>query len=167
MSKQVPAQPYTGPFSADMTHLNGKLVDLPKGALSLLRAEREGIAEVSAELSKLAPSVISAAGVPQDAMQDFAARTALLTEIRAQRAVIDKMAEVLRETEAKVEHDRENDISMIAESVKTIARLRGNPSLLAAYEKTLQYSSQTARKGAKTRKKNAEAKQEAEETSSP
>lgn len=158
MSKQVPAQPYTGPFSADVTHLNGKLVDLPPGGTQLLRAEREGIAEVSTELANVDPSLVVAAGVPQEAMQHFTARTSLLEDIRAQRAVVDKIAEVLRETEAKVEHERENDISMIAESVKTMARLKGDPSLLATYEKTLKYASQSAQKAVKTRRKNTEGK---------
>ena len=167
MSKQVPAQAYMGPLTADLSPLKAKLVDLPPGGMNLLRAERAGIDAVNAELSSIDPTLLTAAGVPQDVVVGFGERTASLAEIRDARTRIDKMAEVLRETEAKLEHERENDISVIAESVKTMARLKGQPALLAGYDNTLKYAAQTAKKAVKTRTKNAEPKREATEPTEP
>ncbi len=158
MAKQVPGQPYNGPLTIDLKNLTGRLVDLEHGAMQLLRAEQEGIGDVGAELKASVPTLGDAAGVPKDVYSHFLDATDTLSEVRAARAIVDKLAEVLKETEAKFEHDRENDISIISEAVKAMSRLKGDPTLLAGFEKTLKYNAQAGDKAAKTRKKNEEAK---------
>ncbi len=155
---QVNAQLYPGPFQVDLTALDGALYDLPPGEMQYLRVEREGMPLVVAELAQSVPSVGIAAGVPAEVFTHVNLCTDRLQQIRAARAIVAKLAEVLVESEAKYEHERENDLSIIVDAVRSVAHRKGDPSLLAAFEQTLKYCAQTAEKAAKTRKKNADAK---------
>ncbi|MEO7327072.1 MAG: hypothetical protein ABI193_00735 [Minicystis sp.] len=155
---QVNAQLYPGPFQVDLAALDGTLYDLPPGEMQYLRVEREGMPLVVAELAQSVPAVGVAAGVPPEVFTHVNQCTDRLQQIRSFRLTIAKLAEVLLESEAKYEHERENDLSIIADAVRSVAHRKGDPALLAAFEQTLKYCAQTAEKGVKTRKKNAEAK---------
>ncbi len=155
MSQPVIGQPYTGPLFVDASTLAGKLVDIPPGGTARLRTEQEGMDEVIAELAAAAPSLGAVVQEPYDV---FVSCTDNLAQIRAARAVVDKLAEVLAESEAKHEHDRENAVSMIVDAARSAARRKGDPAILAAFEKTIGYAAQAAQKAARTRKKNAETK---------
>jgi hypothetical protein len=158
MSKKVTGQPYTGPFTIDVSALSGKLFDLPPGGASRLRREKKGMDGVIAELQAAAPQLGAAVQAPYAA---FTAATGNLTTIRAQRAVVAKLAEVLAESEAKNEHERENAVGMIIDATRSTARRTGDDSLLALIDKTVTYANQTATKGVDTRKKKAAAKKQA------
>ena len=145
---------FTGTLVADVTTLGGKLFDLPPGELPKLQREKEGMGGVVDELLTAAPTL----PVVADPYAKFTAHTALLAQIRAARVVVDKIAEVLAESEAKYEHERENALGMIVDAVKSAAKRSGGAALKAAFEKTLAYVAQTGVKAAATRKKNAAAK---------
>jgi hypothetical protein len=158
------AQPYTGPLTLDLTALAGILIDLVPGALRGCRREQDGFDEVDEELKKSVPAVGAAAGIPQDVYAHFLLCTDRITKLRAVKGVILKLAEVVEESEARYEHERETALGIILDSVRSAAR-RKDASLLALFEKALKYSAQAAMKGVRTRRKNAEA-QAAERTPS-
>ncbi len=73
---------------------------------------------------------------------------------------------MLGETIALLEDAREADFSLIAEAVKRVSG-RKDPSIAAAFEKTLKYVAQYALKAASTRRKKAEAAEDAEPEGDP
>jgi hypothetical protein len=144
---------YVGTFLIDLTHLSGLLYDIARGAMRGLRRERPGLVEVIAELATQFPAVGAAAGISPNAYARFAQATEHLAKIRAERGAVDKLAEVLKESEALYENERENAISQMADAVRSTAKREKNPGLSAPFEKLLRYNSQTADKAVKTRRK--------------
>lgn len=147
------SQPYSGPRIVDVTPLVGFLADLNPGGMQRLRREKDGIDGVVAELAQSIPAFGAAAGVSPDVYAGFLATNDKLAQIRAARAVVGKLYEVLTESEVLHEHNRENEISIMVDAVKSMAR-RKDDSILAPFEKTLKYNAQSAEKAAKTRRKN-------------
>lgn len=127
----------------------------------VLRSEQEGINDVIEELKQSVPALGSKGAISPDVYAHFVACTGNLDKIRAARVIVDKLAEILDESEAYYEHEREGDISMIADAVRSAAR-RKDDSIRASFERTLKYNSQAAEKALKTRRKNAEAAAEAQ-----
>lgn len=154
MAHVVQGQLFVGTLVADVTTLGDKLFDLPPGEMQRLRREQEGMAEVVSELESTA-STLPAAAAPY---AEFVEKTATLQKIRAARVIADKISEVLAESEAKHEHERENALSMLVDVVKSTAKRTGDKAVLATFEKSVAYVAQTGVKAAKTRKKNLEAK---------
>ena len=67
--------------------------------------------------------------------------------------------QVVTETRAKKENDREDDVSVLAKAAKESAEKQKSPAVGAPFEKTIKYNGQLAAKALASRKKNAEAKQ--------
>ena len=151
---------YTGTTLIDLANVKDDLVDLPPGAMKGIRAEQEGIGDVVAELASSIPGHGEAADISPQVYQRFVSRTELLAKLRTHEADLDKAQEICRETRAKTENDREDDISIIAKAVQDAARRKKDPGIAAPFEKTIKYNTQIADKGAQTRRKNAEAKAE-------
>lgn len=156
--KSIAAMPWPGPFQYSLDDVKDELVDLPEGAMQGLRSEQGGIDDVAIELEQSIPAAGDAAGISPKVHQRFKARTATIEKLRKHEAELAKALEVVRETLAKAEHDRENDVSLIVDAVKSNAQRMGDQSLLAAFQKTIQYNAQIAVKAAKTRKRNAATK---------
>lgn len=148
-------QPYIGTTVVDLTPLGSILVDIIPGGMRYLRREQEGIDGVIGELSTSAPLLVGPVQLSPEVYTQFQTLNTNLGHIRAARVLIDKLAEVLVESEAKYEHDREAVIGKIADAVKSAAR-RTDRSLLGPFEKTLAYNNQVAMRAVKTRRKNAE-----------
>jgi len=125
------------------------------------------LSAVIAELAQSVPTVGVASGVPIEVYDHVKLCTDRLAQIRAARVIVAKLAEVLVESEAKYEHERENDLSLMADAVRSRAHRKRDSSLLAGFQETLKYCAQTAEKAAKTRKKNAAAKKKAGSQSGP
>jgi len=155
------ALPYTGPASIDLSSMLGFLYDLGNGGTRGLKREGEDLHGVETELAASMSTYGADVGIAQAVYDRFLLTTTRIQQIRAARQVVDKMAEVLAESEAKLEDEREADIGIIVAAVRTAAR-RKDSSLLAFFEKTIQYHGQAALRGVKTRRKNAEAAAEAE-----
>jgi len=158
----VTGTPYSGPLTIDLTDVKDDLVDLEPGARQRLRTEQEGMPGVVDELANSMPVLGDKAGISPAVYQRFVQRTELLAKLRKKANDLAKALEVVTESEAKIQHDRENDVSIMVDSVKSTAKRTGDTTLLAGYEKTIKYNAQTAEKAAQTRKKNADAKAEAE-----
>jgi hypothetical protein len=155
-------QSYNGPTTIDLTAIALLLVDLAPGAMRGLRSEQPGVEDVMAELEKSVPAIGAKAGISLEVFAHLVETRGTILKIREARQLVDKIAEVLEESEAYHEDQQEIDISMIAGSARTAARRR-DESILAAFEKTLAYNAQIAKKALKTRRKNkAEAEAAAE-----
>jgi CheY-like chemotaxis protein len=148
------ATPYVGPLVVDLQDLEGKLIELPPFGKRGLRREKEGFVEVLAELGESIPKHVPGASVFSEVHTRILSATDTLEKVREARAVIDKLSQVLEASEAKIEHDRENDLSVLVDVIKSTAK-RKAPAIVAVFEKTLKYSSQIADKAAKTRRRNA------------
>lgn len=150
-----PPQTYTGPMAIDVTPIAGLLIDLPPGGTQRLRREQDGIEGVVEELDIAVPKHGGAAGITSELYTRFKTCTEELEKIRAARHVVDKLAEVLRESEAYKEDIREGFVSIMCKAVKSAAQHDAR-SIAAPFEKTLKYNAQRAEKAVKTRRKNAE-----------
>lgn len=151
----VPSEPYNGTLTVDLSHLRGILVDVTRGALRGLRREQPGMESVIEELSIEVKARGDSAGITKDVYARFVRATDNLAKIRAVRSTIDKLSEVLKESEAMYEHERENAVSQMADAIRSTAKRESNPGIIAPFEKLLRYNSQLADKAAKARRKNA------------
>lgn len=160
---QVPIQKYAGKLIVDLTPVADFLVDLPQGTLQVLRVKKDGMGAVIEELAVSVPAYGAAACIPADVYAHFVTRTNKLGQIRAAREAVTKLAEILAESEANVVHERENDVGLMVDAARSASRRKGDPALVAPFEKTIAYNGQTGVKAAQTRKRNAEAKKKKEE----
>ena len=152
--------PYMGPSIIDVSNVRPKLVDLANGKLAGAQREKVGFPEVFDELSKAIPQYGETLGIHLSVWQRIVDKTATLDEIRALKKDVLKLAEVLQESEVYYEDAREADISRIGGFVDATA-LHGDPSVQAAFHKTLEYRSRYAKKAADQRRKNKQARTEA------
>lgn len=156
MSK-VSGEPYKGPLVADATSVKELLVDLAAGTMQHLRSEQPGIAEVVTELANNVPTSGEAAGIAPAVHARFVESTANLAKLRAVHGTIAKLLEVVEESDAFYEHQREEAVSQMADAVRSSARRTDNPALAAPFEALLRYNAQIAEKGVRTRRANAAA----------
>ncbi|HSN96736.1 MAG TPA: hypothetical protein VLS89_00515 [Candidatus Nanopelagicales bacterium] len=148
-------QSYTGPLTIDLTNLGPALVDIAPGGRRGLRKTQQGIDGVLFELSKSIPSRGEEVGIAPKLYQRMLECNEHLDKIRMAREIVDKLAEVLRESDAKYQDEREAIIGQVADAVKSAAR-RKDSSLLAPFEATVAYNAQVGVRAAKTRRKKAE-----------
>ncbi len=151
-------QAYSGPTTFDLTAIVSILVDQPPGALRGMRRDQPGIDDVIRELADAVASHGAEAGVPAEAYQRFLDGTDKLAQVRQNSAALLKMAEVLKETEATFENQREQALSQMVDAVKSTVKRTKNAAIQAPFEKSIRYTQQTSDKGVKTRIKNKAAK---------
>jgi hypothetical protein len=152
---------YTGPLIIDLSDLKDDLVDLAHGSMKGFRTEGEGIDKVITELAQAMPAHGDAAEISTVVYQRFVNRNDRITLLRDRETTLAKALEVCRETRAKQENDREDDIGIMAKSVQDAARRAKNPGITAPFEQTIKYNARIAEKALATRRKNEEAKAEA------
>jgi len=150
--------PYAGPVQFSLDDCKDQVIDLPPESLAYLRNAKPGIEAVRVELEHSVPVHGEAAGVTTSMHEQFVADTLLIDKLRAHEAVLAKALEVVRETLAQKENDRENTLSHIVDRVKSTAQRTKNEAILAPFQKTLQYNAQSALKGVETRRKNSKTK---------
>jgi hypothetical protein len=148
-------QSYGGPFIINLQQHTGVLVDAADGDTQGCRQQQPGFEGVSEELLQALPLHGATIGLSNEVLARFQLLNERITAIRASRHDVDKAAEVLAETEILLEDQREAEIGVIVDAVRSAAR-RKDPSLLAPFEQTLRYNAQIGVRAAKTRKKNAQ-----------
>lgn len=146
-----------GALAVDCTTLKAFLVDLPPGARRGLRAEQDGFGDVIAEILSNQVEIGDKAGVTKNDIEELSLANERIAQIDVHLPAVRKLLEILEETRAKIDDQRQRQINAIAGAVEGRAKALSDPTLLAKYEKTRTYRSAVALKGAKTRKKNAEA----------
>ncbi len=154
MSKTA-GKPYKGVVVIDVSDISDSLVFLDKEARVGLQAEKTGIEDVRTELDASMTSIGSDAGIPQEPYSRVVSLSEVIDKIRAHRRDMNLLAEVLTETEMKYVHERECALGIIVDTVRSVAHRTDDPALTGAFEKTIAYRGQSAKKAARTRKKNA------------
>ncbi len=150
--------PYAGPYSHNFDSLKGKLIDATNGdgGLRGLRVDLPNFTEVKLELAQgIATGVGATAGIPQDVYDNFVECNEIVDSIDVALLTVEKQAEVLRESRAFYVDARQNNISIMVDSMTSRAQRRKDTALLQPFEKTLKYYSQLGDKAHKTRKQKA------------
>jgi hypothetical protein len=147
---------YNGPHMLDCSILQGKLMDIEAGGMRGLRTDMVGFTFVVLELAQGVPVAGAAAGVPQDVYDHFVMCNETVVSIDERLAIARKQVEVLEESRAFYIDARQNDISMMVDSMRSRAQRRKDRTVLLPFEKTLEYARQLADKAVKTRRQNAE-----------
>ncbi len=157
---------FKGPYTLDLSQLLDRLKDLDPDEKRGLRVELKGFPEVVAELAHAMPLHGAAAGIPQDVYDHFLGSNDTIAIIDEKLAIAEKQVEVLKESRAYHVDARENDLSIMVDSMRSRAQRRKDESILTPFEKTLKYRAQIGVKAARTRQKNAEQAMEVEGSSS-
>ncbi|TKD00572.1 hypothetical protein [Polyangium fumosum] len=152
----VPASQFTGKLSIDATAAKDILFDLAPGAGRMLKHAQEGIQDVLIELPSALTKYAATLGVSFEIVARIATSTTNIKLLEEQLGDARKLVEVLEESIAYHEDQREAEFSQLAETVKRTAA-RKDPTVEAAFEKLLKYVAQVGVKAAATRRKNEEA----------
>ncbi len=147
---------FKGPYTLDLSQLQDRLKDLDPDEKRGLRVELERLPEVVAELAHAMPLHGAAAGIPQDVYNHFLYSNETVEIIDEKLSIAEKQVEVLKESRAYYVDARENDLSIMVDSMRSRAQRRKDESILTPFEKTLTYRAQIGVKAARTRRKNAE-----------
>jgi hypothetical protein len=147
---------------SDLRGISGILVDLPEGALSRLRKEKDNFSEVEDEIVANQAEWGVRGGVTEADVLAVTQATKNIEQIDTALFRAEKQVEILRESRAQQVHLRELKTSQINEKVELNAKHNNDQDLLAKYEKGRKYRSQSALKGVKTRQKNKETAEEKE-----
>lgn len=150
-----PKNPQPGDLSIDAEEIRDIVIDLAPGATQGWRREQDGFDDVVQEIFANQAAYGSRAGITEADVQSFATNNTNIARVRKYRGAVEKLAEILAETEAAFDEDRHRQISTFATAVEQRAKQKGNEDLLARYQKTREYRSAAALKGLKTRERNA------------
>lgn len=148
-----------GALSVDCSFLASFVVDLPPGARRGLRVEQEGFGDVVNEILANQAKHGEEAGVTKSDHEAFAQANQRIAQIDAFLPAARKLVELLVETRAVPDDQRQRQAFAIAEAVEGRAKIQKSGHLLAKYERTRAYRSAIGLKAVKTRRKNAMAEQ--------
>ncbi|MDC3961877.1 hypothetical protein [Polyangium jinanense] len=149
----VPIAPFTGKLLIDANAAKEIIFDLAPGAGRMLKRAQEGLEDVLLEVPSALTKYAATLGVSLDLIGRIATSTANVKLLNELLGDARKLVEVLEESIAYHEDQREAEFSQLAETVKrTVARK--DPSVEAAFEKLLKYVAQVGVKAAATRRKN-------------
>lgn len=155
---RIPNPPPDNIFAIDLSPLKSFLVDLPPRATVGMRRAMPGWEAVQLEIDNNQPKYGDRAGITKSDFDRFVTLNDQYGQIQQRLPVVAKAVEVLTESLAHIDHQRHGLSTQFADSVESHADTEGrDPTLLTAYQKTIDYRSVIADKSVKTRKKNAEA----------
>src|SRR5262245_37550529 len=133
-----------GTLLIDATPFADFIVDLPPGARQGLRCEQDGYGEAVAEVVSNQPVWGDQAGITTGDFTQLTLANERIAKIDALLPAARKMVEVLEETRALLDDQRQRQMSAIATAVEGRAKVQRKPELLAKYEKTRAYRSAIA-----------------------
>jgi hypothetical protein len=149
-----------GALSIDCSFLASFAVDLPPGARRGLRVAQEGFGDVVNEIAANQAKHGEEAGITKADLDTFTTANERIAQIDAFLPAARKLVELLEETRAALDDQRQRQISAIADAVEGRAKAHKSGHLLAKYEKTRAYRSAVGIKAAKTRRRNATAQED-------
>jgi hypothetical protein len=144
-----------GDLQVDLRAMASFLVDVE--TTRGLQSEKEGLAEVQAELYGNQQEFGAAAKINDEEIKELQTYDAQIQQIDEALPIVEKLLEKLQESRAVLDDKRERQLHSIAELVDITSKK--NPDLLAKYERVRRYRSATALKGVKTREKKNSNKQ--------
>jgi hypothetical protein len=150
-----PKQPLIGEQSIDATDLTF-LVDLEPGARLRLRSSPPGIREAIDEIKANQIVNRGASVVPEQLYREILLVEERIAQIDAKLPAVHKLGEMMEETRAVLDDQRERLVGAVASITDAQAKAFGDNGILARYEKTRGYRSAIAVKAARTRRRNQE-----------
>lgn len=150
-----PKQPLKGELSVDATEL-GFLVDLEPGARARLRTAQPGLHEAIGEIKANQIVHGGSSVVPEAMYSELMLVEGRIAQIDAKLPAASKLVEILVETRALLDDQRERLVSAVASITEAQAKAFGDNGILARYEKTRAYRSAIGVKAARTRQRNLE-----------
>lgn len=147
----------------DASTLADIVVDLEPGAMQGMRTEQKGFDDVVIEIVSNQEALGENSGVLNSDVRRLHRLNHDIARIDEILPAVVKLHELLTETRASVDDERQRLVRSVAVVVEARAKSTRDTSLLARYQKTREYRSAAGVKAAKTRIKNAAAA-EAQET---
>ena len=141
----------------DATPFAEFIVDLPPRGMQGLRKQRDGYDEAMAEIVSHQAVWGDLAGITAGDFERFTLANTRIAMIDALLPAARKLVELLIETRALLDDQRERQVSAIATAVDGRAKVLRKPELLAKYQMTRAYRSASGLKAAKTRRRNESA----------
>jgi hypothetical protein len=148
-----PVKPSIGSLAIDCSSL-GFLVDLPIGGQLGFLTEQPGFPDAVDEIVSNQAIFGAQAGVTQADVDAITTANSQIDQIDAILPAARKIVEMLEETRAKLDDERQRRVFSLAAMIEGRAKVVEDRVLLAKYEKTRAYRSASGVKAAKTRKKN-------------
>jgi general stress protein YciG len=149
-----PKNPVMGQFVFDGTEFLDYARDLPPGACQGMLSTREGFKGVYDEVVAVHAEWGGKAGISDQELADLTTTHQRIARIDAFLPALAKAVEILTETRYLLDDKRQRFVLDVAQGVDR--RAKNVPELKAKYQKTREYRSEIARKGLKTKGKNAE-----------
>ncbi|EYF01857.1 hypothetical protein [Chondromyces apiculatus] len=153
-------QPFEGPYEINYEQLQGVLVSMARGAARGVRRQKKGWPKVEMELSAKLPLHAQTLHVSPTLHTDIHGLTGRIEEVRLLKEQVERLLEVLNDTEVHLEDRREALVGHVVESARRTAK-RSDPGMVVAFEESIRYHGQVGRLAAKTRYANEEAAAEA------
>lgn len=144
-----------GSLLVDARELEGQLKDLSHGSLRGMRTTQKGYDEVITEIVSNHPLFGSQAGITDDDLRRLEELSELVEKLDRYLPAVKKLHELLRESRAFADDQRERLVCALAGTLEARAKLDRNEAILARYEKTRAYRSAPGVKAAATRRKKA------------
>jgi hypothetical protein len=148
-----PKNPVLGELMFDLSEFAAFIVDLPPGACQGFLTTREGFLEVCQEFITNQAAFGALAGISDQEIVALETANARIERIDAFLPALLKAVEMLTETRYLLDDLRQRIVLDAATCVDR--REKRNPEILARYERTRVYRSAIAKKGVKTRARNA------------
>ena len=149
-----PKNPVMGQFVFDGAEFVDYAVDLPPGACKGMLSTREGFDEVCQEIAANQATWGTKAGIAEQEIAELTTISERIVRIDAFLPAVAKFLEILTETRYLLDDRRQRIVMDAAQSVDR--RSGKQPELNAKYQKTREYRSAIAKKGLKTKGKNAQ-----------
>lgn len=144
-----------GSLVVDARELDGLITDLPRGSMRGMLGARKGYEEVVAEIVSNQSTNGEDAGITDKDFRRLEELNTLVAKLDKYLPAVAKLHELIVESRAMAEDERQRLVFAFAQSVESRAKARRSEGLLAFYEKTRAYRSAAAFKAVKTRRKNA------------
>jgi hypothetical protein len=146
-------QPQPGDLVIDASSLKEDLRTVPPGDLAGIRTEQDGYDDVQAEMVSNQEDFGEMAGIPDSDITELVALTEKINRIRGYRRALDRLAQIMADSERFHDNRRHQIISSSASAVDKRSRREGYRMLLKKYEKTRAYRSAAAEKAVRTRQR--------------
>src|SRR5262245_37658210 len=126
-----PTKPEVGALKLDLSDMAPDLVDLAPGAMRGIKREHKGFPAVMKEITGNQEAFGKRAGISTEDVEKLLALTAIIARIREARPAVAKLSEILLESEAYYEDQRESLLNVLGISVVRRATLDGEEELEA------------------------------------
>ncbi|HEX2568610.1 MAG TPA: hypothetical protein VH877_03555 [Polyangia bacterium] len=157
MPGKTVAEPKPGDLVIDASSLKEDLITVPPGELAGIRTEQDGYDDAEVEMVSNQEEFGEMAGIPDSDITELVGLTVKIKRLRAYRRALDRLSQIVSESERFHDNRRHQIISSSAGAVDKRSRRAGYRVLLKKYEKTRSYRSAAAAKAVRTRQRKKKA----------